>query len=79
MLQNEALLSQGFFQPYFDDHPDGLLAVDLQGRVQQFRHKNGEYRLYETTSEYIRDESGEIVQTICIGRDITGRRQAEER
>lgn len=51
-------------------------AIRFVGRV---RHKNGEYRLYETTSEYMRDESGEIVQTICIGRDITGRRQAEER
>lgn len=49
-------------------------SVRFVGRV---RHKNGEYRLYETTSEYVRDEAGEIVQTICIGRDITGLRPAE--
>ncbi|WP_067622318.1 sensor domain-containing diguanylate cyclase [Alicyclobacillus acidiphilus] len=45
------------------------------GRV---RHKNGDYRWYETTVQYIRDESGAIVQTIGVGRDITERKEAEE-
>ncbi|MFB5188729.1 sensor domain-containing protein [Alicyclobacillus fastidiosus] len=45
------------------------------GRV---RHKNGEYRWYETTAQYIRNESGQIIQTIGVGRDITDRKQAEE-
>lgn len=49
-------------------------SVRFIGRV---RHKNGKYRLYETTSEYVRDEAGEIVQTICVGRDITGLKSAE--
>ncbi|MDG0812683.1 PAS domain-containing protein [Cohnella rhizosphaerae] len=49
-------------------------SVRFIGRV---RHKNGEYRLYETTSDYVRDEAGEIVQTICVGRDITGIKPAE--
>ncbi|WP_311439530.1 PAS domain S-box protein [Mesobacillus foraminis] len=51
-------------------------TVRLTGR---FRHKNGEYRWYETTDQYIRDLSGEIIQTICVGRDITDRKEAEEK
>lgn len=42
------------------------------------RHKNGGYRWYETTVEYIRDESGEIIQSIGVGWDITDRKEAEE-
>ncbi|WP_179301807.1 sensor domain-containing diguanylate cyclase [Neobacillus jeddahensis] len=53
-------------------HQDTVLFI---GRV---RHKNGEYRWYETTALYIRDESGEIIQTITVGRDITERKEAEE-
>ncbi len=45
------------------------------GRV---RHKTGVYRWYETTVRYIRDEAGNIVETIGVGRDITDRKQAEE-
>ncbi|WP_168123017.1 diguanylate cyclase [Paenibacillus sp. HB172176] len=42
------------------------------------RHKNGEYRWYETTVEYIRDVDGKLLQSIGVGRDITIRKQAEE-
>ncbi|MEK3885427.1 sensor domain-containing diguanylate cyclase [Paenibacillus sp. PL2-23] len=44
----------------------------------QVRHKEGYYRWYETAIEYIRDEAGQIVQTIGVGRDITERMEAEE-
>lgn len=50
-------------------------TVLFTGRV---RHKNGEYHWYETTAQYIRDESGEIIQTIAVGRDITERKEVEE-
>ena len=50
-------------------------TVRFTGRV---RHKNGEYRWYETTAEYIRDQSGKIIQTICVGRDITDSKAAQE-
>ncbi|WP_180960407.1 sensor domain-containing diguanylate cyclase [Neobacillus cucumis] len=50
-------------------------TVRFTGRV---RHKNGEYRWYETTAQYIRGRSGEIVQTIGVGQDITERKEAEE-
>lgn len=50
-------------------------TVRFTGRV---RHKNGEYRWYETTAQYVRDQSGNIIQTIGIGQDITDRKEAEE-
>ncbi len=50
-------------------------TVRFTGRVL---HKNGEYRWYETTVEMIRDESGEIVEKICVGRDVTDRIEAEK-
>lgn len=50
-------------------------TVRFTGRV---RHKNGEYRWFETTVEFIRDQSGDIMQQICVGRDITDRKAAEE-
>jgi diguanylate cyclase (GGDEF)-like protein/PAS domain S-box-containing protein len=51
-------------------------TVRFTGRVQ---HKNGEYRWYETTIEVIRNRFGEVIQTICVGRDITDRKEAEEK
>ncbi|MFC3801216.1 PAS domain-containing protein [Cohnella sp. GCM10012308] len=70
------------------NHPDdilkllefrGLSSIDRDNVrfVGRVRHKNGDYRMYETTSEYIRDESGEVIQTISFGRDITDNKQAE--
>lgn len=50
-------------------------TVRFTGRV---RHKSGEYRWYETTAQYIRDQSGNIIQTISVGQDITDRKEAEE-
>jgi len=50
-------------------------TVRFTGRV---RHKSGEYRWYETTAQYIRDQYGNIIQTIGIGQDITERKEAEE-
>ncbi|WJH36473.1 sensor domain-containing diguanylate cyclase [Paenibacillus sp. CC-CFT747] len=50
-------------------------TVRFTGRV---RHKNGSYRWYETTVEYIRSVSGDILQVIGVGRDITERKEAEE-
>lgn len=45
----------------------------------RLRHKNGEYRWYETTVQYIRDATGQVLQTIGVGRDITDRKEAEEK
>ena len=50
-------------------------TVRFTGRVL---HKNGEFRWYETTVEVIRDDKGDIIQKICVGRDVTERKEAEE-
>lgn len=55
-----------------------VIDRDTERFTGRVRHKNGEYRWYETTVEYIRDESGAVVQTIGVGRDITDRKEAEE-
>lgn len=63
----------------FLEHRNSLFidqdTVRFTGRV---RHKNGEYRWYETTAQYVRDQSGNIIQTIGVGQDITDRKEAEE-
>ncbi|WP_168193814.1 sensor domain-containing diguanylate cyclase [Lysinibacillus sp. SGAir0095] len=64
----------------FLEHRSSLLidqdTVRFTGRV---RHKSGEYRWYETTAQYIRDKSGDIIQTIGVGQDITERKETEEK
>lgn len=45
----------------------------------RLRHKNGTIRWYETTLQFLRDPSGAIIQTIGVGRDITDRKEAEEK
>lgn len=52
---------------------------DTRRFTGRLRHKNGEHRWYETTVQYIRDPSGAIIQTIGVGRDITDRKEAEEK
>ncbi|CAI6085615.1 hypothetical protein COHCIP112018_04733 [Cohnella sp. JJ-181] len=64
------------------NHPDEILSLveyrslssierDTAKFVGRVRLKNGDYRWYETTSEYIRNECGDVIQTISVGRDIT--------
>ncbi|WP_050182110.1 diguanylate cyclase domain-containing protein [Domibacillus robiginosus] len=64
----------------FQEHRNSLfIDQDTERFTGRVRHKNGEYRWFETTAEYIRDPSGEIIQTISVGRDITDRKEAEEK
>ncbi|HWL23088.1 MAG TPA: diguanylate cyclase [Ureibacillus sp.] len=62
------------------EHRNSLLidqdTVRFTGRVRQ---KSGEYRWYETTAQYIRDQNGTIIQTIGVGQDITERKEAEDK
>lgn len=55
-----------------------VIDQDTERFTGRVRHKSGEYRWYETTTQYIRDESGAIVQIIGVGRDVTDRKEAEE-
>ncbi|ANS75906.1 hypothetical protein AWM70_16025 [Paenibacillus yonginensis] len=44
----------------------------------RLRHKDGGYVQIETTFQPIHSETGDIVQVLCISRDITKRKQAED-
>lgn len=52
------------------------------GRGQQLeyrmRHKDGSWRILESTASAIRDQSGKIEQLVIVNRDITERKRAEE-
>lgn len=52
---------------------------DKERFTGRLRHKNGQLRWYETTLQYLRDPAGSIIQTIGVGRDITDRKEAEEK
>ncbi|MDD5142589.1 PAS domain S-box protein [Methanoregula sp.] len=66
-------------------HPDDLPGViqDLHGIHEsgkqtttsafRFRHKNGQYILFETTTRIIRDQHGKVMEFLNISRDISGR------
>ncbi|WP_462409903.1 PAS domain-containing protein [Neobacillus sp. Marseille-QA0830] len=63
----------------FLEHRDSLYVdQDTVRFTGQVRHKNGEYRWYETTAQYIRNHSGDIIQTIGVGQDITDRKETDE-
>jgi PAS domain S-box-containing protein len=56
-----------------------LVAIPTQGintktSVFRFRHRDGRYLLFETTTKIIRDEkTGRILEFLNISRDISGR------
>ncbi|NLD80277.1 MAG: PAS domain S-box protein [Smithella sp.] len=43
----------------------------------ELNHKNGGTYWQETTASFIRDENGNPTGIVCVGRDITARKQAE--
>ncbi|HOV80647.1 MAG TPA: PAS domain S-box protein [Bacillota bacterium] len=50
------------------------------GKVEyRYRHKDGHYVWFETTGNLLFDEKGEIAGAIFVGRDITARKEAEEK
>ncbi|MEK3771948.1 PAS domain S-box protein [Paenibacillus sp. FSL R5-0887] len=69
-------------------HPDDL--VMMQGLMEQsrssgvipavayrYRHKNGTYVWFESSSRYTYDDEGNVMEIIAIGREITERKQFE--
>lgn len=48
----------------------------LYTNVYRYRHKDGHYVWFETTSRTIRDEGGKPVEVICVSRDVTERELA---
>ena len=48
----------------------------LYTNVYRYRHKQGHYIWFETTSRTIRDHQGTPVEVICVSRDVTERERA---
>jgi PAS domain S-box-containing protein len=44
----------------------------------RIRHKDGTWRVFESTSSGIRNEKGEVEKLVIVNRDITERRRAED-
>ena len=72
-------------QVHPDDRQRVLEAAEKArstGRGQQLeyrmRHKDGTWRILESTASAIRDASGAIEQLVIVNRDITERKRAEE-
>jgi PAS domain S-box-containing protein len=51
------------------------------GKTMEYRvrHKNGSWKVLESIASTVRDSKGEVVKLVIVNRDITERRQAEER
>ena len=68
-----------------DDRPRVQEAAEKArstGRGQQLeyriRHKDGSWRILESTASAIRNATGEIQQLVIVNRDVTERKRAEE-
>src|SRR5271165_5015205 len=51
------------------------VGKSLQYRI---RHKNGSWRILESTASTIKNEKGDVAKLVIVNRDITERKQAEE-
>jgi diguanylate cyclase (GGDEF)-like protein/PAS domain S-box-containing protein len=50
------------------------------GRKMEYRirHKNGTWRILESSASTIRDKNGDVAKLVIVNRDITDRKRAEE-
>lgn len=72
----------GFIHPDDVDRVRLYLAANMQGNgpetvIFRFRHSNGRYIWFETTSSYTFDEHANGQEIIAISRDITSRMEAD--
>ena len=76
--------------PFIDIHPDDRERIKKlfketvatgEGRMDQFRfiRPDGTVRFIESQGSVIRDETGKVSKVIVVSRDITERKQSEER
>ncbi|WP_261301415.1 PAS domain S-box protein [Paenibacillus andongensis] len=65
------------------NHPEDLEKIrsapfsDNEVVTYRSRHKNGTYIWFETAIKLIRDEQGQLLKVLGIGRDITERKKVE--
>jgi two-component system cell cycle sensor histidine kinase/response regulator CckA len=77
--------SSGLDQVHPDDR-DRVIAATTEakqtgiGRRLEYRmrHKNGDWRILESTASAVRDARGEVERLVIVNRDITERKQAED-
>lgn len=77
--------TSAFEQIHPDDRLKVLEAAQLAratgvGRKLEYRirHKNGVWRILESTASTICNENGEVTKLVIVNRDVTERKQAEE-
>jgi two-component system, cell cycle sensor histidine kinase and response regulator CckA len=74
---------------YAQIHPDDVAAVKAAaeearatgvGRCLEYRarHKNGEWRVLESTASAVRDPSGKVEKLIIVNRDVTKRHELQQ-
>jgi diguanylate cyclase (GGDEF)-like protein/PAS domain S-box-containing protein len=72
---------QDFFHPV--DPPQFGMSAREQGSsesvIRRFRHKDGHYVWIESTGQHLEDGQGQIIEYTCHSRDITERREADEK
>ncbi|MGB8523318.1 MAG: PAS domain-containing protein [Candidatus Acidiferrales bacterium] len=77
--------TSAYEQIHPDDKPAVKQAADeakktgIGRRVEyRIRHKNGEWRVLESTASAVRNDNGEVEKLIIVNRDITERRHLEQ-
>ncbi len=77
--------TSAYEQIHPDDQPAVKVAADeakktgIGRRVEyRIRHKNGEWRVLESTASAVRNAQGEVEKLIIVNRDITERRHLEQ-
>lgn len=59
-------------------HEGFLPKIDVEVLMNRIRHKEGHYVWLETAAKSVRNESGDIVRILCVSRDMTKRKAAED-
>ncbi len=81
----DELLGRNIFELIHPDDVSETIEAFRQGLLQftsgqatyRYRHKNGEWRWFESTGRPFRTAGGEV-RVMVVSRDITARKQAEE-
>jgi two-component system, cell cycle sensor histidine kinase and response regulator CckA len=77
--------TSAYEQIHPDDQPAVKVAADeakktgIGRRVEyRIRHKNGEWRVLESTASAVRNSNGDVEKLVIVNRDITERRHLEQ-
>jgi two-component system cell cycle sensor histidine kinase/response regulator CckA len=66
-------------QPTVKEAAEEAKKTGVGRRVEyRIRHKNGEWRMLESTASAVRNAQGEVEKLIVVNRDVTERRQLEQ-